>query len=345
MNASPEISIVVCTYNGAAQIISLLDCINQQSEKRRIKVILVDDGSKDETPLLVREWMTKNRELALKFVSSGRNIGLPAARNLGMSMVDTDFVVFTDDDCRPGPTWIADILGNWRDVDRSVVAFTGPVSSYSTDSFNRRYVTETNPVSAAALDQQNKSLFKKVVRYFKKSKLNSGDAVSALVGANMTFRTFALRKVYGFDVAIKFGSDDTIVSYKLRNQFGDESLAYFSNIELKHAFNKKFSDTLRRAYKYAIANAKNQKSNGPTKALPLPTPALSLFLSSFICTPVALSISLTLGLALLLPALLVVIFLLHVNLVRNSAESLLYPYAKWAEELADNIGYLRGLLS
>ena len=345
MNANNDISLVVCTYNGSSQIKDLLDCLKTQTANDRLKVILVDDGSKDLTPVLVREWMTNNRELNLKFVSSGKNIGLPAARNLGMSMVETDFVVFTDDDCRPGPTWIAEILETWNQVDRNTVALTGPVSSFSTDSFNRRYVTQTKPVAAMGLGKNSSSLVEKFARYFKPTALKSGDSVSALVGANMSFRSFALRKVFGFDVAIKFGSDDTIVSQKLRKQFGEESLKYFTNIELQHNFAANFSDSLRRAYKYAIANAKNQKSNGPTKTLPLPTPALSLLLSLAICLPITLLSSVVLGLIAFPLVLAIVVFSLHLKLVNKDKESMLYPYAKWVEELADNFGYVRGLFS
>ena len=343
-----KISLVVCTFNGANQVIELLECVSAQTALSELEVIVVDDGSTDQTPFLVREWMTSNKQTDLKFVSSPKNIGLPAARNLGLSIVKTEYVSFADDDCRPDPNWTKEVLNTWDNCNKDTVAFSGPVIANSVDSFNRRYVSTTEPLAATVSDQKgNGSLLRKIVRYFKNEKPVTGGTISALVGANMSFRTSDLKAVFGFDTTIKFGSDDTIVSRKLTAWFGEGSIRYFGDVVMKHEFNSKFSDSLRRAYKYAIANGKNFKEQKQISSLPLQTPFLTLLVALAAVEIGWVLVSPALGVALIPTAGILAIFTIHLRLVRlgRGREAWLYPFAKFAEELADNIGFLRGLLS
>jgi glycosyltransferase involved in cell wall biosynthesis len=346
--ANKKISVCVCTFNSAKQVLALLDCLNAQISLSELEVIVVDDGSTDQTPFLVREWMTTHKQTDLKFVSSPKNIGLPAARNLGLSIVKTEYVSFVDDDCRPDPNWIKEVLNTWANCNKETVAFSGPVIANSVDSFNRRYVSITGHLSATFSDQNDSSsLQRKIMRYFKKEKPESGGTISALVGANMSFRTSDLKTVFGFDTTIKFGSDDAIVSRKLAAWFGTSSIRYFSDVVMKQELNPSFSDSLRRAYKCAVVNGKNFKAQNQISSLPLPTPALTLLVALVVGVLGLFLVSPVLGVALFPPAGIVSIFLIHLRFVclGGGREALLYPFAKFAEELADNSGFLRGLLT
>ena len=52
----PQISVVMTTYNGERHVLQQLDTIRQQSLQPD-EVIILDDGSVDSTPQLIREYI------------------------------------------------------------------------------------------------------------------------------------------------------------------------------------------------------------------------------------------------------------------------------------------------
>jgi glycosyltransferase involved in cell wall biosynthesis len=93
----PELTYVIPVYNGARSIKRTLSSIIEQSGKRP-KIIVVDDGSTDETISVVS--MYKKQLTLLR----QPNAGPSAARNLGLRAVETEIVCFVDaDDYVIGP--------------------------------------------------------------------------------------------------------------------------------------------------------------------------------------------------------------------------------------------------
>ena len=73
-----------------------MDSILSQSFSS-IKVIVVNDGSTDETSNIINEYKSKDQRV---FLFDIKNSGVAIARNFGMSFVDSDFICFVDsDDC------------------------------------------------------------------------------------------------------------------------------------------------------------------------------------------------------------------------------------------------------
>ncbi len=69
---------------------------------RAFEVIVVDDGSRDETPALVTQY-----EPFVKLVRNDRSQGAGAARNRGVRAARAPVLAFTDSDCFPAPEWLA----------------------------------------------------------------------------------------------------------------------------------------------------------------------------------------------------------------------------------------------
>jgi glycosyltransferase involved in cell wall biosynthesis len=90
--AQPEVSVVIVCYNQAAY---LLDAINSVVEQtyRRFEVVLVDDGSTDNTAEIARGFAE------IHYVHQP-NRGLAAARNTGLKASHGRYVVFLDADDR-----------------------------------------------------------------------------------------------------------------------------------------------------------------------------------------------------------------------------------------------------
>jgi glycosyltransferase involved in cell wall biosynthesis len=94
-------SVVVPTFNRAHLLRRCIHSIRQQSETR-VEIIVVDDGSTDDTQATVDEL---NRfEQSVRYVYQ-HNQGAGDARNLGATMATGDYVVFLDSDDEFVPEW------------------------------------------------------------------------------------------------------------------------------------------------------------------------------------------------------------------------------------------------
>ncbi len=97
MNNS-EISIVIPVRDRERLIVRCLDSVKAQSW-RPFKVVVVDNGSTDRTRDVVEEWIRLNSTPDLQVSLIGEpNPGAARARNRGLSVVDSEFVLFFDSD-------------------------------------------------------------------------------------------------------------------------------------------------------------------------------------------------------------------------------------------------------
>ncbi len=94
---SIKLSIIICAYNSAKDIAKAIRSLLEQTVA--VKIIVVDDGSKDETASIVRSF---SDEYANVFYYAKENGGIADARNFGIAKVDTEYFGFldSDDTCR-----------------------------------------------------------------------------------------------------------------------------------------------------------------------------------------------------------------------------------------------------
>ena len=86
-------SVVVLTYNSARLLKSCLDSLLNQSYQR-FEVIVVDNGSSDETISLLKEGNYPN----LTIVSNETNLGACRARNQGIELAQNEWILTLDCD-------------------------------------------------------------------------------------------------------------------------------------------------------------------------------------------------------------------------------------------------------
>src|SRR4029453_8687558 len=92
---SPAISVIIPTFNRAAMLADTLESFAAQSiSKNRYEVIVVDDGSKDATPEVCRNF---GSPIQLKYLHI-ENSGISAAKNTGILMSRGRILLFCDDD-------------------------------------------------------------------------------------------------------------------------------------------------------------------------------------------------------------------------------------------------------
>jgi glycosyltransferase involved in cell wall biosynthesis len=107
---APAISVVVATHNRARRLEALLRSLASQTlEPERFEVIVVDDGSADGTPELLRGEAAR-APFALRAVRRESPGGPARARNHGWRAANAPLVAFTDDDCEAQPEWLAECL-------------------------------------------------------------------------------------------------------------------------------------------------------------------------------------------------------------------------------------------
>lgn len=91
-----KISIIIPVYNTSLYLKRCLDSVKKQSYKN-IQIIVVNDGSTDESQSILQNYKKANMELDLTLLQKD-NEGLSSARNYGMDFVKGEYVFFLDSD-------------------------------------------------------------------------------------------------------------------------------------------------------------------------------------------------------------------------------------------------------
>lgn len=97
----PTVSVIIPTYNHAYLIArSIQSVLNQTFQD--FELIIVDDGSTDDTESLVNSYSSKK----IKYVRHQKNQGAAPARNTGIRLAKGDYIALLDDD----DEWMPEIL-------------------------------------------------------------------------------------------------------------------------------------------------------------------------------------------------------------------------------------------
>lgn len=181
----PRVSVVVCSYNGAA---TLEQCLGSLSllDYPDYEVLLVDDGSTDDTP-----------DIAARFpavrVLRQSNQGLSAARNAGLYAATGEIVAYTDSDCFADRDWLTHLV---HQLERSGAAAAGGPNLTPEDG-------RTAACVAAAPGQPVHVL-------------ESDQVAEHVPGCNMAFRREVLLGINGFDPQFRKAGDDVDICWRLQ---------------------------------------------------------------------------------------------------------------------------------
>lgn len=93
MHSAPKVSVIIPTYNCAEFVCRAVESVLVQTT-RNYEIIVVDDGSSDDT----REVLTAYLGCPQFRYVHQENLGLPAARNSGARMSDSEYLAFLDAD-------------------------------------------------------------------------------------------------------------------------------------------------------------------------------------------------------------------------------------------------------
>jgi dolichol-phosphate mannosyltransferase len=115
MKSTSLISIVIPVFNESGIISVLADRLTSVLEKcsNRFEIILVDDGSSDDTLESLRRW--KKRDDRLIIVKLSRNWGHQSAFNAGLDVAQGKAIIFMDGDLEDPPELIPELILGWQE--------------------------------------------------------------------------------------------------------------------------------------------------------------------------------------------------------------------------------------
>lgn len=186
----PKVSVVVCSYNGAKTLDRCLESL-KHVDYPDYEVVLVDDGSKDNTQEIVAKhpWIVNVLQ---------ENKGLSFARNVGARTAKGDVIVYTDSDCMADPDWLYYLVGTLLSGDYAGVG--GPNISPPAENWVQACVS-------AAPGGPSHVLLTDVV-------------AEHIPGCNMAFHRWAFEQVGGFDPEYRKAGDDVDFCWRLQSLGG-----------------------------------------------------------------------------------------------------------------------------
>jgi hypothetical protein len=99
--SNPEISVVISARDSSETIAATLDGLLAQQDAPPFEVVVVDNGSNDDTPEIVAR-----HPLGARLIRRQRGEGPGVARNEGAAASDGRLLAFTDADCAPSAQWL-----------------------------------------------------------------------------------------------------------------------------------------------------------------------------------------------------------------------------------------------
>jgi len=98
-NVAENVSIIIAAKNEVKQIRQRIEnLLAQDYPENLLEIIIISDGSSDETANIIRQVQSENPQVKIKVIEFPDSQGKPAALNAGIELASGEFIVFTD--CR-----------------------------------------------------------------------------------------------------------------------------------------------------------------------------------------------------------------------------------------------------
>jgi cellulose synthase/poly-beta-1,6-N-acetylglucosamine synthase-like glycosyltransferase len=201
VNYNDTVSVVVACRNEEKNIKNLIkDVMNQNFDKYRFDMIIVDDHSEDKTLQILYEESEKRNNLHIVCMNDDE-IGKKNAIRKGVGIANGNVILCTDADCRVGGDWIKTMLSCFTNKRIKFVAGLVKFSSENTflNKFQSLELISLVSSGAAAIQRKKSTICN---------------------GANLAFR----KKEYNdipLDVFHDFRTDDVSLLYYFKKYYKD----------------------------------------------------------------------------------------------------------------------------
>lgn len=157
-----KLSVIVPIYNVEAYLKECLDSLVNQHYSD-MQVICVNDGTKDNSQVIVDEYVSKYPELFVSLIKE--NGGLGDARNFGVNHSDSEYILFLDSDDFYQPNCLADLIAFADEQKADCVLFDYRWYINELDqAVHHALVKEADQISAAAYILSDPSACMKLIK-------------------------------------------------------------------------------------------------------------------------------------------------------------------------------------
>ena len=230
-----SVSIIIPTFDGASRIGDCLDELMKQTAGRDVEILVVNDGSTDDTVDVVTLYS------GIRLISQA-NAGPAAARNRGALEARGSIILFTDDDCVPMPDWLDAMIEPFEDPE--VVGAKGV------------YRTHQKRLIARFVQ----------IEYEDRYRLMAGlDSIDFIDTYSAAFRRDRFLEMTGYDTSFPVAcAEDAELSYRMsargwKMKFAPAAIVY-------HTHPETLSRYLKRKYKFTYWRMLALRKN-PSKAV------------------------------------------------------------------------------
>jgi glycosyltransferase involved in cell wall biosynthesis len=230
-----SVSVVVPTFNGADRIGHCLDALQQQTNWQDAEILVVNDGSADNTASVVEKYS------GVRLITQA-NAGPAAARNRGALEAHGAIILFTDDDCVPMPDWLGAMLEPFSDPE--VVAAKGV------------YRTRQTSLVARFVQIEYEDKYRLMARH---------DYIDFIDTYSAAFRRDRFLEMTGYDTSFLVAcAEDVELSYRMsargwKMKFATAAIVYHTHPDTLAAY-------LKKKYKFAFWRMLAVRKN-PSKAV------------------------------------------------------------------------------
>lgn len=263
---SAKVTVGICVKNGEKMLSNAVDSIlNQNYPQEQIQLILVDDGSTDTTPQILKKYVDQYPNQARAFKSSWQGLG--AARNFIVSKADGKYLIFVDADEILTPNYIKTQVNVMENHPK--VGITAGVFKTVPHNFVLNLEVAPNIVNQKGYGKQKSFIWK----------------TEKLIGTGGTaFRTQAIRQVNGFDTSIKGAGEDLDLVIRIKKAGwllvanDGELYELHGGLSTPHALLKKY-------YWYGYGCQRTYDKTGAAFSVPRMTPLAGLVTGLFYSFP------------------------------------------------------------
>ena len=255
----PQVSVVIPVKDRADELKRCLASLAALSyPKDKIRIIVVDDGSSDDSTLVAQKFG------AQVVPSGGTGRGPAAARNVGASHATGEILAFIDSDCSASVSRLDDLIPAFNDP--AMAAVGGQVDGMCTKSAVDRYEAVMSSLSIGNRERIG----------------NSGNDTFYLPSCNLLVRRSAFRSAGGFKDEMHVG-EDVDLTWRLRDS--GWSIAYLPTGNVLHEHRSSIRSFMSRRFDYGTSEGMLQRLHPQRRKQMVIPPLLALVLALSLSAP------------------------------------------------------------
>lgn len=257
----PDVSIVIPVKDRADELKRCLTSLaNLNYPQNKLQIIVVDDGSSDNSPLVAREFR------AMLVPSGGTGRGPAAARNAGAAMATGEILAFIDSDCTASGNWLGELIPAFTNP--AMAAVGGQVDGMCSTSAVDRYESTMSSLSLGSRERTG----------------SGGNDTFYLPSCNLLVRRSAFRSAGGFKDEMHVG-EDVDLTWRLRDM--GWTISYLPAGNVLHEHRSSIRSFMSRRFDYGTSEGMLQQLHPRRRKQMVVPPMLTLVLMLCLATPFA----------------------------------------------------------